>query len=262
MIFTCYFDESGTHGGSPVSAMGGFIADARQWRKYGKRTSRLFQRYGVTRYHAIDVRRGHGAFKGWRVDRKVEFVDEFQHILNETLPTGLVVFIRDDDYRYYRGLQWPKKARPDSKYTLMMRACLAHTIGSVGHLASAIEPRLHVVLEAGHKNAEDAVRSYEWAKSKIGPTHRALSGLTFATKDECLPLAAADHLSYFAWGDKVGQKPLGDAKGRPLKSEASFRHQIGFLDMDRSHLEGLYDQAVMIASGVDWRAASFVGQRP
>jgi hypothetical protein len=73
MIYTAYFDESGTHAGAKVSAVAGYIADARQWRKYEKRARQLFKRHGVEVFHAIDVRRGHGNFKGWSVDRKIEF---------------------------------------------------------------------------------------------------------------------------------------------------------------------------------------------
>jgi hypothetical protein len=40
MILTSYLDESGTHGGD-VTIMAGFLADARQWRKFEKRTTKL-----------------------------------------------------------------------------------------------------------------------------------------------------------------------------------------------------------------------------
>jgi hypothetical protein len=43
MIFTAYLDESGTHAGAPISAMGGFVGDARQWRKFEKRAAKLFE---------------------------------------------------------------------------------------------------------------------------------------------------------------------------------------------------------------------------
>jgi hypothetical protein len=109
MVLTAYLDESGTHAGAEVSAMAGFVGNARQWRKYEKRTAGLFKRYGVKVFHAIDVRRGHGDFKGWTVDRKIEFLDEFQHIINDTLESGVVSFIRDEDNKYYSGLHWPKK---------------------------------------------------------------------------------------------------------------------------------------------------------
>jgi hypothetical protein len=37
-IFTAYLDESGTHQGTKVSVMAGFVGDERQWRKFEKRS--------------------------------------------------------------------------------------------------------------------------------------------------------------------------------------------------------------------------------
>jgi hypothetical protein len=247
VIFTAYLDESGTHAGAEVSAMGGHVANARQWRKYEKRAARLFARYGVKVFHAIDVRRGHGDFKGWTVDRKIEFLDEFQHIINETLESTFVAFIRDEDYKYYSGLYWPKKTRRDSKYTIMFRACLAQIIDVVGHIPQHQEPQLHVVLEDGHNNAEDARRSYKWVQDRMPKARRALAGLTFSDKSD-LPIAAADHFAYNAWGDVVGQKPIGVSK-KPTKSESSYRNNAVWIDLNRDTLNGLNEQAVRIASG-------------
>lgn len=246
MIYSAYFDESGTHSDAVMSVVAGFVANARQWRKYDKRTSQLFARYGVNVFHAIDVRRGHGDFKGWTVDRKIEFLDEFQHIINDTLENGVSAFIRSDDYKYHRGLYWPAKARPDSKYTIMVRACLSHVIDIVGHIPQDIEPRLHIVLEDGHNNAEDAVRSYKWVQDRLGP-RRALSGLAFANKD-CLPLAAADMFAYTSLGDKLGQKPIGTPKKSP-KSESSYRGNMYWIDLNRDSLDGLYQQAIDLING-------------
>jgi hypothetical protein len=42
MTLTGYFDESGTHAGSELMLMAGFVGDARQWRKFEKRAGKLF----------------------------------------------------------------------------------------------------------------------------------------------------------------------------------------------------------------------------
>ena len=47
MILTGYFDESGTHAGSELTLMAGFVGDARQWRKFEKRAGKLFGRFRV-----------------------------------------------------------------------------------------------------------------------------------------------------------------------------------------------------------------------
>lgn len=74
--------------------MAGFVGDARQWRKFEKRAAKLFTRFRVDIFHSIDLRRG-----------EIELLDEFQHIINETLESGVASFIRADDYAYYCGLE-------------------------------------------------------------------------------------------------------------------------------------------------------------
>lgn len=250
MGFVVYLDESGTHAGSPISAMAGFVGDARQWRKFEKRAGNLFKRFGVSVFHAIDVRRGHKDFDGWTVDRKIEFQDEFQHIINETLESGVVAFIRDDDCKYYSDLYWPKKAPRDTKYTIMFRACLAHIVNVIGHIPQAIEPRLRVVLEDGHVNKNDALRNFQMVRERLPQAKRALAGLTFGNKANCLPLAAADLFAYVAWGERVGQKPLGIAKAR-IKSEASYRSNMFWIDLNRDSLDSLHEQAIEIHTGAE-----------
>ena len=227
--------------------MAGFIGDGRQWKKFEKRASKLFTRYRVDLFHTIDVRRSDADFKGWTVDRKLEFLDEFHYVVNDTLLAGVVSVIRDDDYRYYSGLNWPRKTRRDSKYGVLFRGCFAHVIDVVGQTEVRQEPRLTVVLEDGHKNAEDAARIYKWAQDRMG-VQRALSGLTFANKRDCLPLAAADLLAYSAWGQEVGQKPIGTLN-RPSKADVSYRNNLHRVGLIRDSLDSLHQQAIGFAGG-------------
>jgi len=184
-------------------------------------------------------------FKGWSVDKKIEFLDEFQHIINETLLGGVAAFIRREDYDYYCGLTWPKGTRKDSEYGILFRACLSQTIDTVGHLPLAYELKLKIVLEDGHTNRDDALRIYNWAEGRIGQ-RRALAGLSFANKD-CLPLAAADLFAYSAWGAEVGQKPIGIPR-KPTKSDASYKGNVFKVVLVRDSLESLHEQAIHFAA--------------
>ena len=226
--------------------MAGFVGDKPQWAKFEKRVGKLFDRYKVGTFHTIDVRRTKADFKGWPVDRKIEFLDEFQHIINETMLGGVAAFIHREDYDYYSGLAWPKGTRKDSEYGILFRACLSQTIDTIGHLPVMRVPRMKVVLEDGHANREDAVRIYNWAAGRIGQ-HRALSGLDVADKT-CLPLAAADLFAYSAWGAEVGQKPIGTPKG-PTKSDASYRGNVYKVVLVRDSLDSLHEQAIMFSRG-------------
>ena len=242
MILTAYFDESGTHADAKISAMAGFLGDGRQWRKFEKRVGKLFRRFGVDVFHTIDVRRTDKDFSGWKVDRKIEFLDQFQHIINETLEAGVATFITADDYDYYKGLIWPPKTRHDSKYGLLFRGCVAHIVDTVGHMPLGREPRSKVVLEDGHRNANDALRIYNSVIDQLGP-RKALSGLSYANKKDCLPLAASDLLAYSAWSYQVGQKPIGEPKKASI-SDASYRSNFFRVELNRDSLDSLHEQAI------------------
>jgi hypothetical protein len=47
-----------------------------------------------------------------------------------------------------------EKARRESKYAILFRACLAQMIDTVGKMPFGRELRLRVVLESGHKTQE------------------------------------------------------------------------------------------------------------
>ena len=51
------------------------------------------RRFNVDMFITIHVCRTEKDFEGWKVDRKLEFLDEFQHIINETLESGVSAFI-------------------------------------------------------------------------------------------------------------------------------------------------------------------------
>jgi hypothetical protein len=246
MILTAYIDESGTHGGSPVSTMAAYLADARQWRKYEKRARKLFARFRVTEFHMVDVRRGDKDFSGWSVDRKIDFLDEFQLIINDALECGVASFLSAKDYEYYFGLEWHRKARKDSQYCVMFRACMSQIISATfesGRWNTPDEPRLHIVIEEGHRNVEDVARIYRSIKEHFdAEKSHALAGLTTAGKD-CLPLAAADLLAYSAWAEEVGAKPIGVAK-KPSKADASFRQNLYKIVVSRNEILGLFDQGM------------------
>jgi hypothetical protein len=147
------------------------------------------------------VKRTDKDFEGWPVDRKIEFLDEFHHIINETTEMGYAAILLEKDYKYYLSLPWPKKARKDARYTLLFRACMADAIDgilSIDRLKNQSEPRLHVVLESGGLNPGDVTRLYNSLKKRFGGAlNRSLAGLTFESKADCLPLAAADLFCLF-----------------------------------------------------------------
>jgi len=48
-VYTAYLDESGTHGGSEVTIMGGMLARAEQWERFQKAYNELKKKCGFRR---------------------------------------------------------------------------------------------------------------------------------------------------------------------------------------------------------------------
>lgn len=246
MILTAYLDESGTHGPSPLSVMAGHIADARQWRNYEKRMGALFRRYRVDVCHAIDVKRGDGPFAGWSVNKKLTFMDEIGVICND-LEYGFTAVLRAEDYdAFYARRDRPKKVTQDTKYGILFRATFAGFIRLIGQNRNwAKHGKIHVVLESGHRNAQDAVRLYNLLYEKMSPrAQQSLGGISFKTKADCLPLAAADHLAYAAYLGWTGGKAIGEWKNGAPKMRSNYRKNCFNTMVDANALEALYRQSM------------------
>jgi len=243
---TAYMDESGTHGPSPLSVMAGYVADARQWRNYEKRMAKLFRRYRVDVFHAIDVKRGDGPFKGWSVDKKLSFMDEIGFLCNE-LEFGFTAVLRAQDYDdFYAKKDRPKKVVQDTKYGILFRATLAGFIRCIGQSRGyAKHGKLQVVLESGHRNAADAVRLYDLLNKHLSPGARQhLGGVAFKTKADCLPLAAADHLAYATYLGWTGGKAIGAWKKGTPKMRSNYRGNCFNTSVGPNALEALYRQSL------------------
>jgi hypothetical protein len=226
--------------------MAGYVADERQWQRFKARVGELFAQFGVREFHLVDLRHSGRDFAGWSVDRKIELTDELQHIANESLESGVTAFLTEENYqKHYFALDWPRRARKDTKYCILFRACMGITVESVlgtPRWAYGDEPQLRVVLEDGHQNAGDIRRFYEATRRRYQGDSRGLAGLSFADKD-CLPIAAADLIAGAALMRETGGKPIGLAK-HPTKADISYPGNLWRVSIEPEQLLGLYHQAV------------------
>jgi hypothetical protein len=244
-MLQAFFDESGTHGGAIITAVAGYIADSEQWKNYKKRTSELFVDYNVSLFHAIDIKNGRYDYKGWTVDKKIQFLDEFQHIINEELAFGISACISNADYQYHLNRKWPSKIRRESKYTILFRACMASAIGILQNEYRKYKPTLRTIFERGHKNVGDIERCYRWICDAHPDSKKVLLALSFEDKRNSLELAAADLLAYTVLRLESEMEPIGEAR-HPLKSVESYSKNIRRIIIDKNVLDDLYEQALKL----------------
>jgi len=105
---------------------------------------------------------------------------------------------------------------------------------------------LHIVLEDGHNNAEDAARIYKWVQDRV-KARRAVAGLTFRNKKDCLPLAAADYFAYIAWGENQAKdRPRSGKESCQIRSLLSRQYVLDRFKTANS-LDSLHEQAIKFA---------------
>jgi Protein of unknown function (DUF3800) len=202
MIYTAYMDESGTHDPSPVTIMAGAYGTAAQWKDVEARIKELEKKRQFSMFHSKDLKSGHGSFKDWSSEQRLELVQDFLTILvDQLIKAGFVMQIENEDYdKYYSFRDGPTSTVLDTKYGLCFRGCLTHLL----ELVKSREDTVNIVMEAGHKNSGDAARIFRQMKSALKAGCENLLGtLTLAAKKDCMLLGIADFLAYTSFmGDR------------------------------------------------------------
>jgi hypothetical protein len=212
VILTAYLDESGTHGSSPVTVMGGMLANARQWEAFGEAFKEAKQNHGFKVFHTTEFKKRSGDFKGWSVMQQVALMGDLAALTSKAFTEGVTVTLDNADYEVeYKAGDRPRKLRLDSRYGLCFRNCmLFFALEGLKRVHRGRFPTLRFVLEAGHKNAGDALRIFNETKAELEANScNMLGDLLFADKNECDPLMMADFLAHvgFLMGGAGGRAP-------------------------------------------------------
>jgi hypothetical protein len=190
---TGYLDESGTHEGSEVTVMGGFLGRADQWRKFQIAFDEVKQRHGFCIFHTKKFKRRAGDFKGWRDDQVAALLVDLRQLISFGLTDSVAIALDNETFKQYYKIE-PTKL--DSAYGLCFRTCLYYFIlEAMKRKRRKKFPDLHIVLEAGHRNAGDADRIFLEVRKEFAAVG-LLQTLTFSEKDECDPLMMADFAAH------------------------------------------------------------------
>lgn len=196
MLYTAYFDESDTHGPKPDVIMSALLGNARQWRLFERRLRRLQRGYGFTIFHAKDYRARRQEFAGWSDQKCHQLARDLAAAIRDELTDCYHLVLPWDLYQSeYRATPTPKGMPLDSQYGACFRASLASLMEVLR--ATKQKHRLHVVIEAGHKNVGDTVRIFNDLKDTADAEgFLLLDTITVAKKQGAAPLMAADFQSH------------------------------------------------------------------
>jgi hypothetical protein len=211
MIFTAYYDESGTHGGSPITVLAGFVGNANDWVDFEIEWRKILHKYKLTHVHAKHLWHRQGQHKNWSTDQADELFCELIYVVQERkkIFASKTVLLADDYKHFYLLDGAARRERLDTKYALCFRSFLHFYPAS--HYQQYPIGCVNFVLEAGHKNSGDAIRVFNEIKGdQHFPWRGAIGSIAFGTKEDFPALQAADLLAY--WLNKAECKRLSTQK--------------------------------------------------
>jgi Protein of unknown function (DUF3800) len=201
MILTVYFDESGTHSGSPATIMSGVMGSAKQWARFQTEMDKIKRRYGFTVFHAKEFKARSGEFRGWSPEKGPRLLHDMM-IASSSLMEAFTCTLPTQVYQdAYKAGDSHRRLRLDSKYGLCFRYSLLNflvqAMKRLGSHKKFRETKIYVVMESGHPNAGDAERIFAEMRDELrGADLDLLATISFAGKDGCDPLAIADYLAH------------------------------------------------------------------
>lgn len=212
VIITAYLDESGTHDGSPITVMGGVLANALQWERFEREFRRAKKKHGFRIFHTKKFKKKTGDFAGWSTFQCLRLIHELGEISSRAFMGAATMTLDNATYeKDYKAGDAPRKLRLDSKYGLCFRQCLIFfVLEGVKREHRGKLPKLNFVLESGHANAGDAVRIFDEVKKELKSIDCDLLGeISFADKDESDPLMMADFISHSTYTSMVRARSTG-----------------------------------------------------
>jgi hypothetical protein len=211
-VFTGYYDESGTHAGSPFTVLAGFVGRADHWARFEREWTKVLRNHNITHLRAKHLFHHQKQHKGWTERQTSRLLNDVlyvvQELKNQDVCFASKVLLREEHYlKSYVDTGPLKRERLDSRYALCLRAFLDFNLLWAEPLPPGMpmaDVPVNFVLESGHRNAGDAVRMFAQYKADKRVRHRHLIGsLSFGEKKQFPALQAADLLAYMFYATEV-----------------------------------------------------------
>ena len=230
MLSEMYFDESGTHAGSPVMTLAGYMFKSDQSRRFSRDWQKCLDRLGLPGAHMTDCANGKADYAKLTMDERI--LSEkllIQNIKRRTV-FGLSVSVCPDEFKSIMG----DYAKAMSAYTLLLMICVVKIRDWAQH--NRYNGKIAYFFEAGHEHSSQA-NYYMNGLEQLGPVvteYNYYGGHAFLNKKDALPLQAADML---AWLHRNYLMRLMNGKDEPRQDFVALARNCDFSAMvSKEHL--------------------------
>lgn len=199
-MFICYLDDSGTHRGSPLVTIAGYVMPDDGWAAFEAAAEPIFERRGVKILHAIELQQSKPPFTegDWKVLNKQAFVAELCMAMKPHQPLGFSYTAAREVYeRRAKEAGRPTGASP---YVFGFQVILNWILNSARIGKRVREEGVAFVIEQGSKNNGGITAAYDFIVEKYArDLGNTLRGLTFVPKTHSRAIQMADLIAYYSY---------------------------------------------------------------
>jgi uncharacterized protein DUF3800 len=223
-LVEAYFDESGSHDGSPVLCVAGYIYEKRHAVKLDAEWKEALDRFSLPYFHMVDCAHGNPPFDALSMEERIDVQKRMIEIIKRHMSQGNIVWTRERLYDKCTDAL----ATFGGAYTWCCYMCLVavHTWAE----DTNFDGEIAYFFEAGHKYQKQA-NALMHQIAKIPEIRRSMryASHSFVDKVQARPIQSADIL---AWHGAVLGKRLLEGN---TKMRADF---ITLCERDTHYLEG------------------------
>ncbi len=239
-LVEAYFDESGSHEGSPVLCVAGYLFERDAAKNLSEEWHTVLEPKGLTHFHMIDCAHGVEEFAELSLDERIDIQTQLIKIIKKYHTRRIVSLMVPDDYQDLM----PFHGNMGSDYNYCLWNCLEGVRLWVDE--AQFDGDIAYFFESGHASQSEANRIMEFAFANEGSRRpfRYMSH-AFVDKKKFPPVQAADILAWQMFTDwKHGAIKRSRRKDfAALIEDKKHRHTV----MNRERI--MYHVSRMIAQG-------------
>lgn len=215
-----YFDESGSHGGSPVLCVAGYVFKKSEAIKLGHEWRKVLRWKKLPYFHMVDCAHGNGPFANLTKDERIAVETRLIEIIKAHAIQGISITVDPAEYASFPGKLPTRPGLYDNAYAFCAQAIMAG-ISAFIERNSRIG-KMHYFFEAGHQSAPqaDEIMRAMFAVPKHKHDFR-YAGHSFVEKADAPQIQAADLLAWQWYTDRRHQR-----EGRPRRKDCASLLQL------------------------------------
>jgi hypothetical protein len=261
----CYFDESGSHGGSPVLCVAGYIFEKEQCKALDLGWKQVLERYRLPFFHMTSCAHHQYPFDHLSLDDCIEAQKAMIGLINQHALLGLAMVVNEHDYKVMFGESSPA----GTPYSFCCWQILAGIRAWINR--TNFQGEIAYFYEAGHDSMGEAnaLMNRIFKEPHLREGYR-YAGHGFVDKKKVRPVQTADILAWH-WATQMkrwlnnNHKMRADFRALAEKPQHELfianRKTLGGVIAYHRSLQGLPVDGITGTFGRYWFWSSFDGQQ-